>query len=117
MRRNKDVDLIDLIGNTVACPTTGCWLWLGSTSGSEKEGKTGRGYPRIKWRGFNIGVHRLVMILLGIKLGPNDQVDHKCHNRLCIRPKHLEKVTHKENTRRRDAWLRRMKREEFRCAA
>jgi hypothetical protein len=28
------------------------------------------------------------------------ELDHLCRNRACINPKHLEPVTHKENTRR-----------------
>jgi len=29
------------------------------------------------------------------------QIDHKCNNRLCANPEHLEMVTHRENQKRR----------------
>jgi hypothetical protein len=36
----------------------------------------------------------------------NKQVDHKCRNRLCCNPEHLELVSQKENCRRRDKALK-----------
>ena len=34
---------------------------------------------------------------------PRKQIDHLCRNRRCVRPSHLEMVTHRKNQRRRDA--------------
>ena len=98
--------LNELYDNTVACPGSGCLIWLGATSGDPTTGKTGRGYARTRWRGRKWQVSRLVVWLAkrlrGEKLWDWQQVDHKCRNRLCIRLEHLEPVTHKENTKRRD---------------
>jgi hypothetical protein len=94
--------LIDLISRTVACPETGCWLWTGATSGDPKPGKTGRGYPRVWHNGRSYPVHRLVLKLLGFRMTKRHQGDHQCVRRLCIRPEHLERTTHKENMKRRD---------------
>ena len=33
----------------------------------------------------------------------NKQIDHRCRNRRCVNPDHLEMVSHIENQKRRDA--------------
>lgn len=55
----------------------GCWNWQGPTSGSGRGG----GYGRMSLNGRTVA--------------------HKCANRLCCNPDHLELVTHRENQRRR----------------
>lgn len=78
---------------------TACWCWTGSTSGDGRGG----GYPRMKLDGQTVAVHRVVACHFFGYLHSKRQVDHKCRNRLCLNPHHLEPVTHKENQRRRDA--------------
>lgn len=51
--------------------------------------------------GSTAAVHR-VMYINHYGFVPNKkQIDHKCENRLCVNPEHLEMVTHKENQRRK----------------
>lgn len=82
-------------------PETGCWIWTGPTSGSNGRGA---GYPRMSLDGQTVAVH-IVMFTNEHGFVPGKkQIDHRCRNRLCVRPdsEHLEMVTHKENMRRRD---------------
>ena len=76
-----------------------CHLWTGGTSG---EGRRG-GYPRMCLDGATMAVHRVVYTHYNGIIAHKKQIDHKCKNRLCVNPDHLEMVTHKENQRRRDS--------------
>lgn len=78
--------------------STPCWIWQGSDSGNGKGG----GYPRMKLNGSTVAVHRVMYGFWYGPIPPKKQIDHKCRNRMCINPLHLEMVTHKENQRRRD---------------
>lgn len=68
-----------------------CWIWTGSRFGR---------YGGI----YAAGRHRLVhKVLYEIENGPVPgglELDHLCRNRLCVRPAHLEAVTHQENVLR-----------------
>lgn len=76
---------------------TGCWNWQGPTSG---EGRGG-GYGRMSLDGQTVATH-IVMFTNFFGFVPGKkQIDHKCRNRLCCNPDHLEMVTHKQNQRRR----------------
>lgn len=77
---------------------TPCHIWQGSHSGDGRGG----GYPRMCLNGQTMAVHRVMYTNeYGIIPGKK-QIDHKCRNRMCVNPDHLEMVTHKENQRRRD---------------
>ena len=76
---------------------TPCWEWQGTTSG---EGRGGH-YGRISIDGFTSAVHRVVYMLVHGYVHPKRQIDHRCENRICCNPLHLEDVTHKTNQRRR----------------
>lgn len=81
---------------------TPCWLWVGW--------KDKDGYGRFSFPGKkgdksrrHLYVHRLAYML---KYGPPSltkdmDIDHLCYNQDCVRPSHLEAVTHEENIRRR----------------
>jgi len=83
--------------------TDTCWLWQGTVNG--------QGYGAIGWNGKQYGVHRVAFMLwcgpipVGLELwcGPIPvglEVDHLCGVRNCVRPDHLEAVTHKINNAR-----------------
>lgn len=78
--------------------STECFIWQGGTSGDGRGG----GYPRMKLDGRTVAVHRVVAVHHFGYLHAGRHVDHKCRNRLCVNPDHLEPVTHRENCRRRD---------------
>lgn len=86
-------------------PVTGCWIWTGPTSG---ETGRGAGYPRMSLDGQMVAVHRVMFTNEHGYIPGKKQIDHKCRNRLCVRPDadHLEMVTHKQNQKRRDATAR-----------
>ncbi len=77
---------------------TPCHIWQGSHSGDGRGG----GYPRMCLNGQTMAVHRVMFTnQYGIIPGKK-QIDHKCRNRMCVNPDHLEMVTHKENQRRKN---------------
>lgn len=81
-----------------------CLEWQGGTSGSPGRGRqTGRGhsYPRMSLEGSTVAVHRAVWVSVNGYLPSKKQLDHKCENRICVRPSHLEPVTHLVNQKRK----------------
>ena len=76
------------------CPTRGCWLWIGSTSGTGRGG----GYGRVKWQGVTQAAHKVVWRLSGGRLlRPGEQLDHECRVRRCCNPAHLAPMFQKRN--------------------
>lgn len=71
---------------------SGCWLW------TAKIGRDGYGrfYLARRW----LMAHRFAHELLVGPIPEGHDVDHLCRTRLCVRPQHLEAVTHAENMRR-----------------
>ena len=84
---------------------TGCWEWLGSTSGSSGRGKD---YARASWMGQTVAMHRAMWVTFHGYLPGKKQLDHVCRNRKCINPfpDHTEPVTHWQNCQRRDAAIK-----------
>lgn len=59
------------------------------------------GYSYVRWEGKGRPIHRLVVqFVQGVILPKGIDVDHLCRNPGCVRPDHLEAVTHRENIRR-----------------
>lgn len=69
--------------------TDTCWIWTGSRW---------LGYGRFSYNSRNVLAHRVSYMWEHGDPGPN--LDHLCRNRACVRPSHLESVTHTENVRR-----------------
>lgn len=75
---------------------TGCWLWVGYTMPG--------GYGQCRYEGKAALVHRITYDTLVGSIGPEKQIDHLCRQRSCVRPDHLEMVTHRENLLRGVGW-------------
>lgn len=75
-------------------PNTGCWLWLQSTGS--------HGYGQTFMNGKVTVAHRVSYEAYKGKIPIDLVIDHKCRNRICINPEHLEPVTDAENLRRGD---------------
>ena len=74
-----------------------CHLWTGPTSGTGRGG----GYGRMSLDGQTVAVHLVVFTHYYGYIPGKKQVDHRCNNRLCCNPAHLQMVTHLANQRLR----------------
>lgn len=70
--------------------TDGCWEWVGSHFQSS-------GYARVKFHGRDTCAHIIAWELTNGPVPRGLELDHLCRNRGCVRPSHLEPVTHREN--------------------
>jgi hypothetical protein len=74
----------------------GCWIWLGS--------KRSRKYKHTRYYYGTYSLqyaHRVAFQAVNGPIPTHLEVDHLCHNKLCVNPAHLEAVTHQENCKRR----------------
>lgn len=71
---------------------TGCWLWLGPLNQD--------GYSRFFALGKRTTGHRFSYERFVGRIPGGLVIDHKCRNRSCVNPDHLEAVTNDENMRR-----------------
>lgn len=70
-----------------------CRVWTGTRDSC--------GYGKIGVKGKKLMVHRVAYELEVGPIPPGLFIDHICHNRACIRPSHLQSVTHKVNVENR----------------
>lgn len=71
----------------------GCWLWPGA--------QAGKGYGVVVLRKHvQMYAHRYVYEAFAGPIPEGLEIDHLCRTRLCVRPDHLEAVSHAENVRR-----------------
>lgn len=78
---------------------TGCWIWVGALF-KKKYGS----YGQLRMGGLNgklVKAHRVSYEFFVGEYKSDLELDHLCHNTLCVNPQHLEPVTHTENMRRR----------------
>jgi hypothetical protein len=71
---------------------TGCWNWTGA--------KSPAGYGKFHNNSGTMQAHRFMYELTKGKISRPLVIDHLCRNRGCVNPKHMEVVTHRENTMR-----------------
>lgn len=70
-------------------PEVGCWEWAGSTKGN--------GYGQFRVAGKTKFAHRISYELAHGPVTAGLVVRHKCDNRICVRPDHLETGTQRDN--------------------
>lgn len=74
-----------------------CWRWSGRQNRN--------GYGRIRWMGREPVTHRLIWTILRGEVDRRIVLDHRCRNRLCCNPNHLEPVDNRTNVLRGEAVL------------
>lgn len=67
----------------------GCHIWTGAPSDS--------GYGWVTLDGKHVLVHREMYLLTHGAIHRGNEVRHKCHNKLCVNPDHLDQGTPKQN--------------------
>lgn len=76
-------------------PGTGCWLW------TRELNNNGYAYVRQPGTGRKLLVHRLLYLILVGSIPDGHELDHfRCEQPCCVRPDHVEPVTHRENMAR-----------------
>lgn len=91
--RIKGTGLSDVLERRIHLETeTGCWVWRGARQKS--------GYGNVKMNKRHHGVHRLVFEILRGPVPNGLVLHHRCTNKPCCNPDHLEPVTQSENRRR-----------------
>lgn len=70
-----------------------CWTWTG--------GLATKGYAQFRMSGRAYAAHRLAYEWSGGVIPEGYLLDHKCHIRHCVNPKHLRPVTTKQNAEHR----------------
>lgn len=71
--------------------TPKCWNWTDQPNRS--------GYGRLGTDGKHTLAHRFSWTLHGNELAPDEELDHICHNRLCVNPAHLRIASREDNNR------------------
>ena len=79
-------------------PLGACWVWTGAKVW---------GYGVIGFNGKQWKAHRYAYTRVVGPIPEGLELDHLCRTRSCVRPDHMEPVTHAENMRRADTPLSR----------
>jgi hypothetical protein len=78
-----------------------CWVWTGaiatSSRGGQQYGQFWDGTQRPSGSYRTVYAHRMSYELAVGPIPDGMQLDHLCHNGLCVRPSHLRVVTNKQN--------------------
>lgn len=72
--------------------TATCWNWIGC--------RRPRGYGMLNIGGKIRSAHRVAYEMYVGPIPAGREIDHLCRNTSCVKPEHLEAVTHKENVLR-----------------
>lgn len=83
------ITLVERLWNRISVDAeSGCWEWLGCTTD---------GYARINIKGHNKKVHIALYEEAFGRVPKGLELHHTCENTICVRPTHLEVVTHARN--------------------
>lgn len=77
--------------NKIKFKSNGCWIWTGATAGR------GRPYGLTNLRSRKIYAHRFIYQLLKGPIPKHTELHHLCNETLCVNPKHLTALTHKDH--------------------
>lgn len=100
MVRIDDPRLPERFWEKVREDDSGCWLWTAATN------RNGYGSFHVEQPGGTRGkqltreAHRHAYVVLVGDVPEGMELDHRCRNRTCCNPAHLEPVTHAENLAR-----------------
>jgi HNH endonuclease len=76
-----------------------CWNWTGRKSDN------GYGFFHVKYpnaeKALTVRAHRYAWSIDNGPIPSGIEIDHKCHNTLCVRPSHLRSATRKQNSENR----------------
>lgn len=72
--------------------TANCWLWEGTLNED--------GYGQFRIGGHFYSAHRVSFVSCGGVIPEGCECDHLCRVRACVRPSHIEAVSHRINCRR-----------------
>lgn len=75
-----------------------CWLWRGGKGGTPEHVY---GIFRLKAGGKTYTAHRFAYTLTNGEIPDGLEVDHTCHQELCVNPAHLRLATGKQNKENR----------------
>lgn len=73
-------------------PNSGCWIWVGHRNST--------GYGACLRDRKKVPAHRVIYERYRGPIPAELEADHKCRNRPCVNPDHIEPVTRRENVRR-----------------
>lgn len=93
-------DLEDKIISKILENENGCWLWQGAVF-NKPYGQYGQIRLLTKAGSKVSRAHRVSYEHFVDKIPKGLELDHLCHETLCVNPDHLEAVTHTENMKRR----------------
>lgn len=79
--------------------TESCWIWDGSG--------TMQGYGQVMVNRKRWLIHRYMYEAYKGPILDGLTIHHKCENKSCCRPSHLEAITHTDNTRYGAGWIKR----------
>lgn len=81
--------------------STGCWLWTGAYGFHPR-------YPEHRYGEITVWdrrtrtktrttAHKFAYVYTHGEVPPGCDIDHKCENKLCVNPSHLQALPHSEN--------------------